>query len=404
MSDIIVIGGGPAGIMSAVGCAQGNNVILLEKNEKLGKKLYITGKGRCNITNLIPNNDFLDNVVNNKRFLYSAINHFSPYDTVELLNNLGLETKVERGNRVFPQSDKSSDVIKVLNKYLVDSGAKIMYGVTVKDVYKDDDKFVVVTNNKKLMCDKLVIATGGKSYTSTGSTGDGYILARKFGHKIVEPKPALVGINLKIDSTMAGVSLKNVRASILSNDNKVIAEEFGEMLFTHTGVGGPIILTLSSKINRLILDGYKMSIDLKPALSYEQLDARLLRDFEENKNKDFKNFVHTLIPSGIIQEYLGRVKLADKKINEITKSDRDKIIYNLKHFDFFIKGLEDLEYAVVTSGGVAVDEINASTMESKLVKGLYFAGEVIDVDALTGGFNIQIALSTGFLVGKSIGR
>lgn len=399
---IIIIGSGPAGLMASIKAAESNNdVLLLDGNDKVGKKIYITGKGRCNVTNLCSPNEFLDNVVKNKKFLYSAINTFSSYDTMDFFTNHGLELKVERGNRVFPVSDKASDISKVLETTAKKNGVKIMLGQKVVRVSKDCETFFVQTEKNKLACDRLIVATGGASYSATGSSGDGYTFAKGFGHTIVPLKPALVGLDLVINSDCAGVSLKNVRLSIKKGKD-IIFSDFGEMLFTHTGVSGPIVLSASSFINREDVLKLKLIIDLKPALDNDKLDARLLRDFEENKNKNFENYVHELLPKGLINTFLRRLSFpAYKKINEITKAEREEIINLLKNFDFQIKRLCDLEQAVVTSGGIDVKEISSSTMESKLVKGLFFAGEVLDVDALTGGFNIQIALATGYLAGES---
>lgn len=400
--DCIVIGGGPAGIMASLFCDK--SVLLIDHNEKIGKKLYITGKGRCNLTNLVGPNEYLENVVNNRKFLYSAINNFSSFDAYTYFEDLGVKLKVERGNRVFPESDKSSDIIKALAKELARKGVNIALNENVMRVDRRGEYFAIETNNNTYEARTLVIATGGVSYTATGSTGDGYRWANSFGHSIVEPKPALVGIKLDVDSTLAGISLKNVQASVFEGDRK-LCSLFGEMLFTHTGVSGPIILSISSLINRLDYKKLRLSIDLKPALSEEQLDVRLLRDFEQESNKQFKNYIHNLIPRGLIDDFLSRLNFdVSKQINSVTKEDRQNIIRVLKNYSFAIKGLEDIEGAIVTSGGVNVGEINPKTMESKLVPNLYFAGEVLDVDAFTGGFNIQIALSTGALAGLSISK
>lgn len=399
---IIIIGSGPAGLMASIKAAEINkDVLLLDSNDKVGKKIYITGKGRCNVTNLCSTDEFLDNIVNNKKFLYSAINNFSPYDTMDFFTNNGLKLKVERGNRVFPDSDKASDISKVLETTAKRNGVKILLGQKVLKVSKDCENFIVQTEKNKFACDRLIIATGGASYPATGSTGDGYSFAKAFGHTVIPAKPALVGIDLYIDDSCAGVSLKNVKLSI-KNDKDIIFSDFGEMLFTHTGVSGPIVLSVSSFINRQDLSKLKLIIDLKPALDEDKLDIRLLRDFESNKNKNFENYVHELLPKGLIDSFLKRLSFASyKKINEITKAEREEIIALLKNFDFKIKRLCGIEQAVVTSGGVNTKEVSSSTMESKLVKGLFFAGEVLDVDALTGGFNIQIALATGYLAGEN---
>lgn len=400
--NVVVIGGGPAGLMASIVARKNNyDVILLEKNEKLGKKLYITGKGRCNITNLVPCDEFLQNVVNNNKFLYSALQNFSSYDTVNFLEENGLKTKTERGNRVFPNSDKASDVTKTFEKVAKSLGVKIQLKTNVNDIEKTkNDTYIIYTNNGKFLADKVIIATGGISYQSTGSTGDGYIFAKKLGHSVSKLYPALVGIKTDI-KIFAGISLKNIKLKIFDDKNNLVCSQFGEMLFTHTGISGPIVLTISSMINKFNLNGWYAELDYKPALSEEKLNERLLRDFNKYKNKDYINYLPKLLPSGIVNEFALRTKIdLHKKINEITKQDRINIINQLKKFKIKIYGLEDIESAIVTCGGVNVKEINPKTMESKISKNCYFAGEVVDVDALTGGFNIQIALSTGALAGK----
>ncbi len=401
--NVIVIGGGPAGMIAAATAKNDfNTVTLLDGNEKLGKKLYITGKGRCNVTNNCEPQEFLTNVVSNNKFLYSAIYSFSPADTMSLIESYGVKLKTERGNRVFPESDKASDIIKALSKNLSTKGVETKLNCKVISVEKTDEKFIVKTTQGTFDADIVVVATGGKSYETTGSTGDGYEIASNFGHKIVKLKPALVPIDLKnFNSSLSGLSLKNVKATVKVSDKSF--SEFGEMLFTHTGVSGPIILSLSSRINSFDLKGAKLSIDLKPALSIAQLDERLLRDFKNFNNKDFKNYIVELLPKSLIDEFLDRLSFESyKKVNSITKENREEIIKLLKDFSFEISKLQGIEYGIVTSGGVDTKEISPKTMESKLVKGLYFVGEVLDVDAVTGGFNIQIALSTGFLAGQDI--
>lgn len=398
---VVIVGGGPAGLMASIVARKNNyDVILLEKNEKLGKKLYITGKGRCNITNMVSNEEFLQNVVNNNKFLYSAMQNFSSYDTVNFLEDNGLKVKVERGNRVFPSSDKASDVTKTFEKIAKKLGVKICLNTNVQNIQKINNNYIIQTTNGEFVADKIIIATGGISYKSTGSTGDGYIFAKKLGHTISKLYPALVGIKTDLKG-LAGISLKNVTLKIFDNNKKLMCSQFGEMLFTHTGISGPIVLTISSLINKYNLKGWYAELDFKPALSEEKLNDRLLRDFEIFKNKDYINYLPNLLPSGIVNEFAIRTNIPfHKKINEITKHNRIDIINQLKRFKINIIGLEDIEGAIITSGGINVKEINPKTMESKLSKNCYFAGEVIDVDALTGGFNIQIALSTGALAGK----
>lgn len=401
--DIIVIGGGPAGMMTAITAKnKDNNVTIFDSNEKLGKKLFITGKGRCNLTNDISPNDFLSKVISNSKFLYGGINTFTPQDAMEFVESNGTKLKVERGGRVFPVSDKSSDIIKAFERAIKSLGVKSLLECKVEHIIKVSDKFVVKTNLGEYKADCVVVATGGCSYSTTGSTGDGYKFAKDFGHNIVDIRPALVPIDLqKFDKRLAGLSLKNVKVTIDICGKKFT--EFGEMLFTHTGVSGPIILSLSSKINRLNIKGENLSIDLKPALTEEQLDLRILRDFENYKNKDFKNYIQELLPKSMIEPFLDRLNFdACTKVNSITKSNRQEIIKLLKNFSFKIDSLKDVNCGIVTAGGVDVKQLNPRTMESKIVPGLYFVGEVVDLDAVTGGYNIQIALSTGYLAGKDI--
>ncbi len=404
--DLIVVGGGPAGMLGAATAAEnGLKVLLLEKNNKLGRKMYITGKGRCNVTNYGDREDFFNNVVTNKKFLYSAYHAFDNYRLIELLHSLGVKTKVERGNRVFPASDKSSDVIKALTKYLEQTGVDVKLNCEVKEVLSGNRSVtgVRLTDGTVFNGKKVLIATGGMSYRQTGSTGDGYEMAKRLGHTIKEIKPALVPLVVKEDwvKELQGLTLKNVTVKAIA-DGKVRAEQFGEMLFTHFGVSGPIILTLSSLLKKYLAGPITLRIDLKPALSDEQLDARLLRDFEKYANKHLKNALDDLLPKKMIAVVL-RLSGLDihKEVNQITKKERRKLLHTLKNIDLTVTGTLDLNYAIVTSGGINVKEINPSTLESKIVKGLYFAGEVIDVDALTGGYNMQIAFSTGYLSGFS---
>ncbi len=400
---VIVIGGGPSGMMAAITAAQkGDEVILLEKNEKLGKKLYITGKGRCNITNDCDNKTFIANLVNNPKFMLGAINKFDTQATQKFCTDNGLKIKVERGKRVFPESDKASDVIKVFQKALDKNNVDIRLNTEVSGIEIQEDKVCGVrVQNDLLQCDKVIVATGGMSYPGTGSTGDGYKFAKIAGHSVTPLLPALVGINLCEDvSSLAGVTLKNVACKIV-REGKVVAEEVGEMLFTHAGVSGPIVLTLSSKINKL-QGKLNLVIDLKPALDESTLDSRLLRDFENNINKEFKNVISDLTVKALIPVIIKNSKInADKKVNQITKAERLNLVKTVKGITYEIKGLCGLSGAIVTCGGVDVKQINPKDMQSKLVKGLFFAGEVLDIDGLTGGFNIQIAMSTGYVAGNS---
>lgn len=403
--DVFVIGGGPGGMLAATTAKNANNkVTILDGNEKLGKKLFITGKGRCNVTNDISPSDFLTKVVSNSKFLYSGIFKFTPQDTINFIESNGTKLKVERGNRVFPVSDKSSDIIKSFVNAINRNDIDVKLNTKVLSISKDNEKFIIETSKGKYIADIVIIATGGKSYPDTGSTGDGYTFAKAFGHNIVPLRQALVPIDLKnFNSNLAGLSLKNVTATVKVGNSTF--SEFGEMLFTHTGVSGPIILSLSSKINRLDLTSAKLIIDLKPALSEKQLDERLLRDFESVKNKDFKNYIDELLPKAIIPEFLARLSFESyKKVNSITKENRQQIISLLKNFAFDIKCLKEIECGIVTAGGVDTKEIDPKTMQSKIVPNLYFAGEVIDLDAVTGGFNIQIALSTAYLAGSDISK
>ena len=400
-----VIGGGAAGMLSAISARnKGYKVILLEKNEKLGKKIYITGKGRCNLTNNSSVNDFMQNVVVNNKFLFSALNNLSPLETISLFENLGLKLKTERGNRVFPESDKSSSVIKCLENYLFKLGVDVRLNTEVKIVSKvNENSFEIYTNNETFFCNKVIIATGGVSYPLTGSTGDGYDFAKRFGHSVVTPKPSLVGIELKGDSfkQIQGLSLKNVRLSIY-NEQKCLFQDFGEMLFTHFGVSGPIVLSSSCLINKFNVDNFDLIIDLKPALTEEVLDQRLVRETSIYHNKTISNMLRELLPKSLIEIVLSQANVSQtKSCSNMSKEERFKILQTLKSLKFKIKKLRPIEEAIITSGGINVKEINPKTMESKLVSGLYFAGEVIDVDAFTGGYNLQIAFSTGYLAGQS---
>ncbi len=407
MHKVIVIGGGAAGLFAAYASAQQNNqVVLIEKNNKLGKKIYITGKGRCNLSNAVSVEDFLKNVLRNPKFLMSSINFLSPQKTMELFEQFGLKLKIERGNRVFPESDKASDVTSALEKQLKKLNVDIMLETTVLSVQTkqcdDSTKVIGVHTDKGFIdCDSVIVCTGGVSYPLTGSTGDGYLFAEQLGHKTTERKPSLTGLEL-LGSDFAelqGLYLKNVAISI-KNANKTIYSDFGEMLFAHFGVSGPIILSSSAFISRLDVGKLDLFIDLKPALDTQTLNNRLLREFEENKNKTIDNALRALLPKSLISLVLRRSNVNTyKKCCEITKEQRNNLISTLKGLSFKIKKLRPIEEAIVTSGGVCVNEINPKTMQSKIVKGLFFAGEVLDIDAYTGGFNLQIAFSTGYSAG-----
>ena len=403
---VAVIGGGPAGMMAAIAAAEsGAEVTLFDKNEKLGKKLYISGKGRCNITNDCSVRDFFANVATNPRFLYGAVNKFSPQDTIEFCQARGLAVKTERGNRVFPCSDKSSDVIKLFADELKKNGVLVRLNSDILSVVFQENRFLLTTITDIVSFDRVIIATGGLSYSATGSTGDGYEMARKFGHGVVALRPALCRILCKGVSELEGLSLRNVEVSLIDSNGAMLQSEFGEMLFTDDGVSGPAVLTLSSRINKLPKGSYRVSIDLKPALNTDKLDERILRDFSERMNKDFINSLDALLPERLIKIVAKQSGIPfNKKVNQITAEERARLVFTLKNLQFPFVGLDDIEHGIVTSGGVDIKEINPSTMESKLQMGLYFAGEVLDVDAYTGGFNIQIALSTGYVAGKSAAR
>lgn len=405
MRELIgVIGGGPAGIIAAgTAGSLGKDVILIEKNERLGKKLFITGKGRCNITNASSMDLFFENIIKNKNFLYSSLYSFTNEDIVKLLKENGLSVKVERGNRVFPESDKSSDVIKALTRFLEKNKVDYRLNSNVIDLYFDKNKFVVKTDKDVFLFDKLILTTGGKSYPTTGSTGDGYKFAKKFGHTIVDLKPSLVP--LEIDAPwvkdLQGLSLKNVRLKAY-NGKKIIHEEFGDMIFTHYGISGPIVLSMSNHINKKYKD-ISLGIDLKPALDNEKLDNRILRDFELYNNKQLKNALNDLLPQKTIPWIVEYSNIdPEKKVNQITKNERNNLVNVIKNFGMHFKDFRPIEEAIITSGGISVKEVDPSTMESKIIPNLYFAGEILDVDALTGGYNLQIAYSTGYIAGMNV--
>lgn len=409
---VVVIGGGPAGMMAAITSAEnGNAVILLEKMETLGRKLLITGKGRCNITSSLPIEDFIQNTPGNGQFLYSSFKNYTNKDIIQFLKDEGLEVKEERGNRIFPVTDKSVDVLECFKNRLKTLNVDIMCKTKVTDIVKIGDKFKVKTENSMIEADKVVLATGGKSYPLTGATGDGYKIVEKLGHTITLIKPSLVpleGYNKSICKSLQGLSLRNVKIEFKNIENsKVIYEDFGEMLFTHFGVSGPVILSGSAHLVRYknidkLLKERKivLKIDFKPALLEEKLDGRILRDFQELKNKQFKNSLNKLLPQKLIPIIIEQSKInPDKKVNEITKQERKFLVKLLKNFEIFISNFRSIDEAIITSGGINTKEINPKTMESRLVQGLYFAGEIIDVDSYTGGFNLQIAYSTGYTAG-----
>ena len=404
--EIIVIGGGPAGMMAAsTAGSRGLPVTLLEKNQKLGKKLYLTGKGRCNITNNADMEEFIANVPTNAKFLYSAFYTFTNQNLLTLLSQLGLKTKVERGNRVFPASDKSSDVIRALEKHLENNRVRRLTG-EADEITAENNQItgVRLKDGRVFPCSSIIVATGGISYPSTGSTGDGYRFAGKLGHTIIPPKPSLVPLETVEDwpKQAQGLSLRNCSITVVDQGGRKVFEEFGEMVFTHYGVSGPVILSASSYMGKMEPGEYTIRIDLKPALTDEQLDARLQRDFLKFARKNFSNSLDELLPKKIIPVIIQLSKIApEKPVHQITKEERHSLVSLLKGLELTVKEYRPIEEAIITSGGISVKEIDPGTMESKLVKGLFFAGEVIDVDAYTGGFNLQIAFSTGYLAGMN---
>lgn len=412
MSKVIVIGGGPAGMMAAYAAAEsGHAVTLLEQNEKLGKKLFITGKGRCNLTNASDMEQLFANVVSNRKFLYSAFYSYDNEQVISFFESHGMPTKTERGNRVFPVSDHSSDVIAALSAALRGQHVEVLLHTKVKRLLleeREEEKRVTgveLADHTKMHADAVIVATGGISYPSTGATGDGYRMAKESGHKMVSPTPALVPMEMKEPwvRDLQGLSLRNVRMSV-TRGKKKLYEDFGEMLFTHFGVSGPLVLSASGCIPAKAFDQeLSMTIDLKPALDVEQLDHRILREFDEMKNKQFKNSLGHLLPAKMIPVMIALSGIdPDTKVNEISREQRQNLLHLFKNMPLTITGLRDFKEAIITKGGVSVKDINPSTMESKLVQGLYFCGEVLDLDALTGGYNLQIAWSTGHLAGISV--
>ena len=409
MSNVIVVGGGAAGMMAAVFAARnGQNVQLLEKNEKLGKKLFITGKGRCNITNAADIEDLFTAVTSNPKFLYSGFYSFTNQQVIDFFEELGVKTKIERGERVFPVSDHSSDVIAALSRELKSLGVSVSLHTEVKELLCEQDKVcgVLLTNGKKMKADAVIVATGGISYPSTGSTGDGYRFAKETGHRVTELLPSLVPMEVRqwYAKELQGLSLRNIEICI-TDGKKKLYEEFGEMLFTHYGVTGPVILSASSVVGKTLRKKeLTLHIDLKPALSEEQLDKRILREFDANHNKQYKNSIDSLFPAKLkpVMIELSEIE-PEKKVNEITKEERQRLVHLIKDFTMTLTGLRSYNEAIITKGGVSVKEIDPGTMESKKMKGLYFAGEVLDLDAMTGGYNLQIAWSTGYLAGINAG-
>ena len=408
MKKVLVIGGGAAGMFAAISAAEeGHEVHLFEKNEKCGKKLYITGKGRCNLTNACEMEDLFNNVCSNSKFLYSSFYGFTNQDAIAFFEENGTKTKVERGERVFPLSDHSSDVIGALTRRMRALGVQVHLNIEAKEILTEEGRVtgLLFSDGTKETGDAVILATGGLSYPSTGSTGDGYRFAEKLGHKITDLSPALVPMNVKEEDCrrLQGLSLKNVRVS-LSAGKKCFYEDFGEMMFTHFGVTGPLILSASSQVPKKFRgQELTLSIDLKPALSPEQLDDRLLRDFSKEKNKQFKNVLGGLFPSKLIPVMVERSGIEpEKQVNAIEKTERLQFVEKIKNFRLTVTGFRDYNEAIITRGGVCVKEVNPSTMESKLVSGLFFAGEILDLDALTGGFNLQIAWATAYAAGKGI--
>ena len=417
MNKVIVIGGGPAGMMAGITARENkNDVLIIEKNNQLGKKLLITGKGRCNITSSLGMEEFIKNTPGNGMFLYSAYQQYTNEDIIKFLKQQGLEVKEERGNRIFPVTDKSVDVLKCFTKKIKELDIAIKYNTKVIEILTEivDEESIVIgvkTDKEIIKANKVILATGGKSYPLTGSTGDGYQLAEKLGHSITPIKPSLVPLEVydKMECRqLQGLSLRNIGIKFIDIEkNKIIYEDFGEMLFTHFGVSGPTILSSSAhlvrykNINRLYNEKrIVLKIDLKPALDEKKLNDRILRDFEDAKNKQFKNSLDKLLPQKLIPIIITRTQIRpNKKVNEITKKEREQLIKEIKDFEIMIKDFRPIEEAIITSGGINIKEINPKTMESKKVKGLYFAGEIIDVDSYTGGFNLQIAYSTGYVAG-----
>lgn len=413
---VVVIGGGPAGMMAAITSREnGNEVIIIEKNKQLGKKLLITGKGRCNITSSLDMDEFIKNTPGNGMFLYSAFQKYTNQDIIKFLEKQGLRVKEERGNRIFPITDKSLDVLKCFESKIKELDIKLNFNEEAEELIINENKEIkaVKTSKREIKADKVILATGGKSYPLTGSTGDGYKMVEKLGHKITSIKPSLVPLEIydkNLCTNLQGLSLKNVSIKLIDKQkNKEIYEDFGEMIFTHFGVSGPIILSSSAHLVRYknieqLMKEKKiiLKIDFKPALREEKLDERILRDFNEFKNKQFKNALDKLLPQKLIPVIIEKSEInPNKKVNEITKKERANLLKQLKDFEVDVKEFRSIDEAIITSGGISIKEINPKTMESKKIKGLFFAGEIIDVDSYTGGFNLQIAYSTGYVAGSN---
>ena len=400
---VMVVGGGAAGLIACgVAAQKADKVILVEKNDRLGKKLLITGKGRCNITNTAEIEDMINQYPTNSKFLYSALYSFTNDDIIKLIEDNGVKTKVERGGRVFPLSDRAYDVVEALKRFALKDNVHTVTGRVQKLIIKDNKVCGAVVDEKVIEADRVIVCTGGKSYPGTGSTGDGYKFAKMAGHTVIEPKPSLVPLETQEDwiKSVMGLSLKNTAITVYNSKDKIIYEDFGEMLFTHFGVSGPIILSASSRIKNT--DKYYLKIDLKPALDNQKLDARILRDFEKFKKKQLINALDELLPKSLISVIIDLSGLEPhKNVCEITKAERNALLTTIKGIKLTIKGFRPINEAIITSGGVKVSEIDPSTMQSKLVKGLYFAGEVVDVDGYTGGYNLQAAFSMGYLAGQS---
>ena len=405
MKKVVVIGAGAAGMMAAATAAdRGLDVVLLEKQHRVGRKILITGKGRCNITNACDIEEMIENVPTNGKFLYSAFYTFTNDCVIDMFNQLGVSTRVERGKRVFPESDKARDVVDALERQLNNKKVKVELNAQVAKIVTKDNKIekVILSNKKEIKCDSVIVATGGLSYPLTGSTGDGYKFAKSVGHTIIETKPSLIGIEVREEfvKDLEKLALRNVAITVLNSKNKKVYDDFGEMEFTKYGLDGPIIKSASCRMKNTTKENYKIVVDLKPALDEEKLDKRVQKDFQKYTNKRFENSLNDLLPKKLIPIILEQSEIPlDTVVHQISREQRKKLVHLLKNFTFTVKRYRPIEEAIITSGGIKVSEINSSTMESKLIEGLFFAGEVIDVDAYTGGFNLQIAFSTGYLAG-----